>query len=180
VQHALRAFTPRDQKAVAAAAQTLAPNPAVGDITQVISELGVGEALVSTLQDRGIPLPVERALIVPPTSRIGTISDEERTVIRSRSPVGGKYDTPVDRQSAYEILSQRTSATAATTAQAPSGAPAPQATGSGWGTTLRNIIFGTGRRQGMVETMAKSAIRSGGSRIGTALVRGVLGSLLRR
>jgi DNA helicase HerA-like ATPase len=182
VQHALRAFTPRDQKAVAAAAQTLAPNPAVGDVTQVITQLGVGEALVSTLQDGGVPLPVERAFMMPPACRIGTITDEERGVIRSRSPVGGKYDTAVDRESAYEILTQRT---AASTPQQPSGAqpatgaaPAPQ--GSGWGKTISDAVFGTGRRQGMIETMAKSAIRSGGSRLGTALVRGVLGSLLRK
>ncbi|MBS0557288.1 MAG: DUF853 family protein [Proteobacteria bacterium] len=178
VQHALRAFTPRDQKAVNAAAQTLAPNPAVGDVTRVITQLGVGEALVSTLQDGGVPLPVERALIVPPTSRIGTITDEERNVVRSRSPVGGKYDTPVDRESAYEILTQRANDSAA----APPGATAtPQAqAGSGWGQAIRDAVFGTRRRQGMIETMAKSAVRSGGSRIGSALMRGVLGSLMRK
>jgi DNA helicase HerA-like ATPase len=184
VQHALRAFTPRDQKAVAAAAQTLAPNPAVGDVTQVITQLGVGEALVSTLQDRGVPLPVERTFMMPPTCRIGTITDEERSIIRSRSPVGTKYDTPADRESAFEMLTQRTNATAAgsatTPAPADTSAAPPAASGSGWGATLKNILFGTGRRQGMVEAMAKSMVRSGGSRIGTALVRGVLGSLLRK
>ncbi|WP_347261836.1 helicase HerA-like domain-containing protein [Rudaea sp.] len=183
VQHALRAFTPRDQKAVNAAAQTFAPNPAVGDITQVISQLGVGEALVSTLQDGGVPLPVERALIVPPGCRIGTISDAERATIRSRSPVGGKYDTAVDRESAFEILTQRAGATAApsTNGNVGGGASAPaQGAGSGWGKTISDVVFGTTRRQGMIETMAKSAIRSGGSRLGTALVRGVLGSLLRK
>ncbi|MBS0438762.1 MAG: DUF853 family protein, partial [Proteobacteria bacterium] len=179
VQHALRAFTPRDQKAVNAAAQTLAPNPALGDITTVITQLGVGEALVSTLQDRGVPMPVDRAMIVPPACRIGTITDEERSVVRSRSPVGAKYDTAVDRESAYEMLTQRTSDTAA----APAGTPTTTAqaqTGSGWGQAIRNAIFGTSRRQGMIETMAKSAVRSGGSRIGSALMRGVLGSLMRR
>ncbi|MBS0569134.1 MAG: DUF853 family protein [Proteobacteria bacterium] len=177
VQHALRAFTPRDQKAVTAAAQTLAPNPALGDITRVITQLGVGEALVSTLQDRGVPLPVERALIVPPTSRIGTISDEERATVRSRSPVGAKYDTPVDRESACEILTRRT----ADTAQAPDATAAtPKDSAGGWGKTIKDMVFGTGRRQGMIETMAKSAVRSGGSRIGSALMRGVLGSLLRK
>ena len=179
VQHALRAFTPRDQKAVNAAAQTLAPNPALGDITTVITQLGVGEALVSTLQDRGVPMPVDRAMIVPPACRIGTITDEERSVVRSRSPVGAKYDAAVDRESAYEMLTQRTSDTAA----APAGTPTTTAqaqTGSGWGQAIRNAIFGTSRRQGMIETMAKSAVRSGGSRIGSALMRGVLGSLMRR
>jgi DNA helicase HerA-like ATPase len=177
VQHALRAFTPRDQKAVNAAAQTLAPNPALGDVTQIITQLGVGEALVSTLQDRGVPLPVERALIVPPACRIGTITGEERNTVRSRSPVGAKYDTAVDRESAYEILNQRV----ADTASAPDAAPAAQpASASGWGKTIKDMVFGTARRQGMIETMAKSAVRSGGSRIGTALMRGVLGSLMRK
>jgi DNA helicase HerA-like ATPase len=177
VQHALRAFTPRDQKAVNAAAQTLAPNPALGGITQIITQLGVGEALVSTLQDRGVPLPVERAMIVPPTCRIGTITDDERNTVRSRSPVGAKYDTTVDRESAYEILSQR----AADTAAVPDAAPAAQPdSGGGWGKTIKDMVFGTSRRQGMIETMAKSAVRSGGSRIGTVLMRGVLGSLMRK
>ena len=184
VQHALRAFTPRDQKAVNAAAQTFAPNPAVGDITQVITQLGVGEALVSTLQEGGVPLPVERALIVPPTCRIGTITDAERATIRSRSPVGGKYDTAVDRESAFEILTQRTDATIARPAPGDANGGAAQAPAqgpmSGWGKTISDVLLGSGRRQGMIETMAKSAIRSGGSRLGTALVRGVLGSLLKK
>ncbi|TLY49247.1 MAG: DUF853 family protein [Gammaproteobacteria bacterium] len=179
VQHALRAFTPRDQKAVRAAAETFAPNPKVGDVTQVITQLGVGEALVSTLQEGGVPLPVERALIVPPTSRIGAITDAERATIRSRSPVGGKYDTALDRESAYEILTQRTATTAATP-PASAGGTAPASAGSGWGKTISDVLFGTGRRQGMVETIAKSAMRSAGSRAGTALIRGVLGSLLRK
>ena len=182
VQHALRAFTPRDQKAVRSAAETFAPNPKLGDVTAVITQLGVGEALVSTLQEGGVPLPVERAMIVPPTSRIGAITDTERATVRSRSPVGGKYDTAIDRESAYEILVQRTGVTAAT--PAPAGAPAPassaQAPDSGWGKAISDAVFGTTRRQGMIESMAKSAMRSAGSRLGTALTRGVLGSLLRK
>ena len=181
VQHALRAFTPRDQKAVRSAAETFAPNPAVGDISQVITQLGVGEALVSTLQEGGVPLPVERALIVPPASRIGTISDAERAAIRSRSPVGGKYDTAVDRESAFEMLAKRTGDTVATSGgNGAAKGDAEAGAMSGWGKTISDAVFGTGRRQGMIETMAKSAIRSGGSRLGTALVRGVLGSLLRK
>ena len=182
VQHALRAFTPRDQKAVRSAAETFAPNPKLGDVTAVITQLGVGEALVSTLQEGGVPLPVERAMIVPPTSRIGAITDTERATVRSRSPVGGKYDTAIDRESAYEILVQRTGVTAAT--PPPAGAPAPassaQAPDSGWGKAISDAVFGTTRRQGMIESMAKSAMRSAGSRLGTALTRGVLGSLLRK
>ncbi|MBN8887765.1 MAG: DUF853 family protein [Rudaea sp.] len=182
VQHALRAFTPRDQKAVNAAAQTFAPNPAVGDVAQVITQLGVGEALVSTLQEGGVPLPVERALVVPPCCRIGTITDAERATIRSRSPVGGKYDTPVDRESAFEILTQRAGNTVATpgAGDAAGKGGAQQSAGSGWGKAISDALLGSGRRQGMIETMAKSAIRSGSSRLGTALVRGVLGSLLKK
>src|SRR5262249_3309992 len=114
IQHALRAFTPRDQKAVKAAAQTFASNPKLPDVAEVIGQLAVGEALVSTLQEGGVPLPVERTLMAPPACRIGAITDAERATIRSRSPVGGKYDTTIDRESAYERLAQRASQTAAT------------------------------------------------------------------
>ncbi|MBN8482359.1 MAG: DUF853 family protein, partial [Xanthomonadales bacterium] len=106
VQHALRAFTPRDQKAVRAAAETFPPNPKV-KVVEVITQLGVGEALVTTLQEGGIPLPVQRTLIASPGCRIGTITDAERATIRSRSPVGGKYDGEVDRESAFEKLAAR-------------------------------------------------------------------------
>ena len=104
IQHALRAFTPRDQKAVKAAAETFAPNPKV-KVVDAITQLGVGEALVSTLQEGGTPMPVERAWITSPGCRIGTITPEERAAVRARSPVGGKYDTLVDRESAFETLS---------------------------------------------------------------------------
>ena len=186
VQHALRAFTPRDQKAVRAAAETFAPNPKLGNVADVITRLGVGEALVSTLQDGGVPLPVERALIVPPTSRIGTISDAERATVRSRSPVGTKYDAPVDRESAYEMLTQRANQTAAPapgTQPAPT-APAPSsqaaAPGSGWGKAISDAVFGTSRRQGMIEALAKSAARNAGGQLGRSILRGVLGSITRR
>ena len=107
IQHALRAYTPRDQKAVRTAAETFPSNPKI-DVAQVISQLAVGEALVSMLQDRGVPMPVERALMAPPRCRMGAITADERTAVRTRSPIGGKYDTPVNRESAYEILTQRT------------------------------------------------------------------------
>jgi len=180
VQHALRAFTPRDQKAVRSAAETFAPNPRLGDVTSVITQLGVGEALVSTLQEGGVPLPVERAMIVPPTSRIGAITEAERATIRSRSPVSGKYDAAIDRESAFEILTQRTNSTAAP--QMPGSAPAPASTvqAPGWGKAVSDAVFGTTRRQGMIESIAKSAMRSAGNRIGSALMRGVLGSILRK
>src|SRR5439155_16772280 len=100
IQHALRAYTPRDQKAVRTAAETFVPNPQL-DVAAVISQLGVGEALVSTLQDKGVPMPVERTVICPPRCRMGAITPEERAAVRSRSPGGGKYDSRVNRESAY-------------------------------------------------------------------------------
>src|SRR5262245_28489562 len=106
IQHALRAYTPRDQKAVRTAAETFASNPKI-DVAKVIGQLAVGEALVSTLQEKGVPMPVERTLMCPPRCRMGAITSEERAAVRGRSPVGAKYDTPVNRESAYEILTQR-------------------------------------------------------------------------
>jgi len=186
VQHALRAFTPRDQKAVRSAAETFAPNPKLGSVSDLITQLGVGEALVSTLQEGGVPLPVERAMIVPPSSRIGAITDAERATIRSRSPVGTRYDAAVDRDSAYEMLTRRAADPAAPApagGQAPAGAPAgapAAAQGSGWGKAISDAVFGTSRRQGMIEAMAKSAARNAGSKLGSSLLRGVLGSLLKK
>ncbi|MGA9341670.1 MAG: helicase HerA-like domain-containing protein [Rhodanobacteraceae bacterium] len=182
IQHALRAFTPRDQKAVRAAAETFAPNPKI-DVVTVISQLGVGEALVSTLQPPGgTPLPVERALISSPGCRIGTITADERAQVRSRSPVGSKYDTPIDRDSAFEELAKRANQQAA---DAPVVAvPAPEASkgdeGSGWLGAAKGMLFGTGRRQGMIEALAKSAARNVGSQLGRQILRGVMGSISRK
>ena len=192
VQHALRAFTPRDQKAVRTAAETFVANPKL-DVAEVISQLGVGEALVSTLQEKGVPMPVERTLICPPRCRMGAITPEERAAVRSRSPIGGKYDTPVNRESAYEILSRRAEAEetpAARPERAPAEpraerapappraerAPAPAPTG-GRG-PMGDILWGSGRRQGMVEAMAKQAARTVGGQVGRQLLRGLLGGLL--
>ncbi|MBW8811392.1 MAG: DUF853 family protein, partial [Lysobacter sp.] len=119
-----------------------------------------------------------RALIVPPACRIGAISETERASVRARSPVGAKYDNAVDRESAYEILSQRTAATAATPAPAP-GAPAP-APDSSWGAAISKAVFGSGRREGMLEAMAKSAARNAGGQLGRSILRGVLGSILKK
>ena len=201
VQHALRAFTPRDQKAVKVAAETFVANPKL-DVAQVISTLGVGEALVSTLQEGGIPMPVERTVICPPRCRMGALTAEERAAVRSRSPVGGKYDTAVNRESAYEILTRRNAAAEAPAAPAPRApaprapeveAPAPRSRGpfreapqpsaprepapAGRG-PLGDILWGTGRRQGMVESMAKQAARTVGSQLGRQILRGVLGGIL--
>lgn len=171
IQHALRAFTPRDQKAVRSAAETFAVNPKL-DVARVISELAVGEALVSTLQEKGLPMPVERTLICPPRCRMGVITPEERLMIRTRSPLGGKYDTRLNRESAHEILARRAAAEPPE-ARSP-GRPEPAEDRSGLG----GILWGTKRRQGMLETMAKQAARTIGSQIGRQILRGVLGGIL--
>ncbi|TCV94780.1 hypothetical protein EC912_103265 [Luteibacter rhizovicinus] len=181
VQHALRAFTPRDQKAVRAAAETFARNPKL-DVTEAIGGLGVGEALASTLGEGGVPTPVQKILVSTPTCRIGAITDEERAVVRARSPVGGKYDTTVNRDSAEEMLARR--ASEKNDADAPpargNGPAAGNATdeaGAGWSGAVRDALLGTKRRQGMIETMAKSVTRQVGSKAGQAIVRGILGSI---
>ena len=183
LQHALRAYTPRDQKAVRAAAETFPPNPKV-DVTAVISQLGVGEALATTLQENGVPLPVERILVAPPVCRIGAITDDERSQVRARSIIGPKYDTPVDRESAYEKINARVTQQQAAVAQtAPvrtaTIAQSQQSTGGDWGSLAQSVLLGSGRRQGLVEAMAKSAIRSAGSQVGRQLIRGIMGSLLK-
>lgn len=182
VQHALRAFTPRDQKAVKTAAQTMRPNPGL-DIEAAITELGVGEALVSLLDAKGRPMPTERAWIVPPASRIGPATDAERQSLRQGSPMSAKYDKAIDRESAYEVLAGRAAAPAD---QAPGrAAPTPTAGRAGRGAgrglmdSLNDVLFGStgprgGKRDGVVQTFAKSTARS----IATQLARGILGSLL--
>src|SRR5262249_46815187 len=162
IQHALRAYTPRDQKAVRTAAETFPTNPSI-DVASAISTLETGEALVSPLQEKGVPLPVERASITPPRCRMGAITAEERTAIRGRSPVGAKYDTRVDRESAYEILKRKntTKAAGSTPAPAQGETSAPQQP-----SVLNEWLWGTKRRQGMVETLAKQAARTVGSQLG--------------
>jgi hypothetical protein len=174
IQHALRAYTPRDQKAVKTAAETFVANPKL-DVAGVISQLGVGEALVSTLQDKGVPMPVERTLICPPRCRMGAVTPEERATVRERSPISGKYDSRVNRESAYEILSRRTSEKET----AGSGSKQPEAEKpSERGGMIGDLLWGTKRRQGMVETLAKQAARTVGSQIGRRILRGVLGGIL--
>jgi DNA helicase HerA-like ATPase len=173
IQHALRAYTPRDQKAVRTAAETFVPNPKL-DVAKIIAQLGVGEALVSTLGDKAVPMPVERTMMCPPRCRMGAITAEERAAVRGRSPVGAKYDTRVNRESAYEILTRR-----ATPASPPSAPPEGRAAEpSRAGGALGELIWGTKRRQGLVEAMAKQAARSVGSQIGRQILRGVLGGIL--
>ena len=186
VQHALRAFTPRDQKAVQVAAQTFAPNPAL-DVATTIAQLGVGEALVSTLQGNGVPMPVARTLIAPPGCRMGAISADERATIRARSPLGSKYDTTIDRESAAELLAQRHAQpgdaapsaipTPASAGGATAAAKPAASAGGGAGQTVKDWVFGTSRRQGMIETMAKQTARTIGSQVGRQILRGVLGGI---
>ena len=165
VQHALRAFTPKDQKAVRAAAETFRANPRL-KVAEAITELGVGEALVSMLDEKGSPAPVERARILPPASRIGPASGAERKAIIEASPLYGHYEKAVDRESAYEILKNRTAKETKTTI---AGDPAGAVLGGG--------ARGRGRET-VGEAMMKSAARAIGSQIGRQIIRGVLGSLL--
>lgn len=182
IQHALRAFTPRDQKAVRSAAETFVANPSL-DVAKVISELAVGEALVSTLQDNGIPMPVQRTMMAPPRCRMGAISDGERATVRSRSPVGSRYDSALNRESAYEVLAQRANAlpeSAPTASKTPPPAVTgkhEQAASGGIGGWFKDMLFGTSRRQGAIEAVAKSTIRSMGNQVGRQILRGVLGGM---
>jgi DNA helicase HerA-like ATPase len=185
VQHALRAFTPRDQKAVRAAAETFASNPKL-NVAEAITQLAVGEALVSTLQESGVPLPVQRTLMCPPRCRMGAITPEERRAVRGRSPVGAKYDTPVNRESAHERLAERRSESGSAGGGV-DGAPLPQGrardadrsgAASEESSVVHDFLWGTRRRQGAVESMAKQAARTMGGQLGRQIVRGVLGGIL--
>jgi len=207
VQHALRAFTPRDQKSVRAAADTFRPNKDL-DTSKAITELGKGEALVSFLEGNGVPSIVQRTMIRPPSARIGPVTDAERKAVIAKSPVKGKYDTPVDSESAYEILQKRMQNTAATPAPGQQGQQDQAGqTGGGWLGQIGGMIgtiFGTnvprGSRLSTGQRMSREVARSvtnrvagqiaadvgkslGGSMggtIGRAIVRGTLGGILRR
>jgi hypothetical protein len=181
MQHALRAFTPRDQKAVRAAADTFRADPKL-NAAKVITELGVGEALVSLLDASGSPTVVERALIAPPVSRMGPLTSEERSALLRTSPVAGKYEQALDRDSAYEQLTQR-AATAQSAARetAPAGAPPP------WGAPRAEPRAEARPRrepQSMTDMVVKSVARNVagtiGRQIGNQIIRGILGSILRR
>lgn len=196
VQHALRAFTPRDQKAVKSAAETMRPQPGL-DIESAITELAVGEALVSFLDAKGRPCMTERAYVVPPGSQIGPISAEQRQALLQQSLVAGVYEKQVDRESAYELLRGRTAAMAGapdaqdagrTSSDAGASGSTSGATGASAGAGgmlggLSDVLFGSsgprgGRRDGLAQTVAKSAMRSIGSAVGREIVRGVLGGIL--
>jgi len=207
VQHALRAFTPRDQKAVQTAADTMRPNPKL-KTAEVITALGVGEALVSFLDRKGSPTIVERAFILPPASRIGPITPAEREAIVAASPIAGHYEKEIDRESAYEKLTGRTGGAAGVgqsagragtggtgdmvapdpLGNAPAGrGQAPQTPAEPQGPTVLDtigqVLFGRtgprgGRHEGIVQQAAKSAARTIGSQVGREIIRGVLGSIL--
>ena len=188
VQHALRAFTPHDQKAVKVTAETMRPNPKL-NIEKVILELGVGEALVSLLDASGTPSITQRAWILPPGSQIGPITPEERRSLIAESVVAGVYEKEIDRESALEMLKARAEAAHGAAASGngptfgatPTAAGAAPSTGGAFG-GLGGLIFGTtgprgGRHDGLVDLMAKSAARSAGSTLSRTILRGVLGSL---
>ncbi len=168
IQHALRAYTPRDQKAVRTAAETFVPNPKI-DVAKVISELAVGEALVSTLQDKGIPMPVERAIICPPRCRMGAITDAERKAVLAQSLLGAKYDQEINRESAREKLSARVQE-AASSDRSTDKTDKPEKAAKNEPGFLQEILFGNGRRQGVIEQEAKYQARK--------FMRGILGGLM--
>jgi DNA helicase HerA-like ATPase len=179
VQHALRAFTPRDQKAVKIAAETFRANPTF-DTAAAITELGVGEALVSTLEPGGAPGIVERVWMAPPRARIGPVTPEERKATLDRSPVAGKYDARIDGESAYERLQARTAEAAQPPAKPARNREEPPSPWDGSRTRREPAARRSSNRQGVGEAFAKSAARAIGSRVGREIVRGVLGALFRR
>ncbi len=191
VQHALRAFTPRDQKAVKAAATTMRANPKL-DIETAITELAVGEALVSFLDAKGRPSVTERVFVIPPGSQIGPITPDQRTALIAGSLVAGVYETTVDRESAYEKLKGRVVAASdaaaagkpASPAPGPAGTPAaaPAEAGGGLLGGLGSVLFGStgprgGVHEGLAQSMARSAVRTMGSSVGREIIRGVLGGI---
>jgi uncharacterized protein len=179
IQHALRAYTARDQKAVRAASETFRANPAL-DTAHVITELGVGEALVSFLDPKGVPGIVQQTLIRPPYSRIGPATDVEKSTVRAASPVARKYDEPVDRESAHEILTKRTQLRMREAEEQREEEERQAAAEKAERQAERKRRSGGGRRrQSVGEALAKSAARSIGSSLGRQIVRGILGAILK-
>ncbi len=183
VQHALRAFTPRDQKAVKTAADTMRPNPAFNTV-DAITELGVGEALISFLDEKGRPAQVERSFVIAPGSRLGVLSETERSAAIKSSTIYGHYEKTLDRESAYEKL--RASVQAAPTPSQPAEQARTQSTATqngGSSGAFSDLFFGRtgprgGKTEGLVQAAAKSVARSIGSSVGRQIIRGVLGSIL--
>jgi hypothetical protein len=165
-QHALRAFTPADQKIIRAASETFVPNPAL-HVQSLLTSLGIGEALVSVLNEQGTPTMVEHCIIAPPESRIGPLSNERRHELISRSPMAATYQERIDRESAAEVLKKR---------REESAKAQEEKTGSFWST----IFSSSGKRQGAAETLIKSVVRTVGNSLGREITRGILGSISRR
>ena len=177
VQHALRAFTPKDQKAVKTAAQTMRANPAF-ETEKAIQELGTGEALVSFLDAKGSPSVVERAMVIAPCSRMGPVTDDERNGLINHSSLYGKYEEQIDRESAYERLQQGVQASTEQQNTPPANGKAIDVDGGILG-GLKDILFGStgprgGKRDGVVQSVAKSAARQ----VTNQIIRGMLGSLM--
>jgi DNA helicase HerA-like ATPase len=181
VQHALRAFTPRDQKAVTAAAQTFRQNPKF-KVETVISELAVGEALVSMLDENGSPQVVDRAKIVPPRSQVGAITSDQRKQVIDSSPIAGHYEKAVDRESAYEKLQARAGDKVAAAGAPPATPEGKSMLAEALGTVTAAFQPTIGPRgaihDSLATTMAKSAMRAASSQIGRQVVRGLLGGIL--
>jgi DNA helicase HerA-like ATPase len=163
----MRAYTPREQKAIRVAAETFRPNPNL-DTEQAFTQMGVGEALVSTLQAKGVPGVVDRTLVRPPTSRIGPVTEQERNAVRARSPVGSRYDQALDRESAAEVLQQRAARMAEAAAKA---GPASPDKGKATASSRRST------RQTPTEAAVKSFLRSMSSTLGREIMRGILGAI---
>ena len=178
VEHALRAYTPVEQRGLRAAADSFRPNPAF-DTAEAIQALGVGEALVSVLDEKGVPTMVARTMIRPPNSRIGPATPAERAQVMAGSPVKGLYDQVVDRESAYERLNVRTQVEAPPTAETQPEAPQKDSNPVGeWAGSAASVVFGRqGGRQSMAETFAKQLIRTVASTAGREIMRGMLGGL---
>ncbi len=174
IQHALRAFTPKDRKTVKAVANSFRPNPKI-DTEAVVTQLGIGEALVSVLDEDGSPTPVEQTLISPPEGQIGPITAKERATLMQRSPIGSSYEQSIDRESAYELLKKK----AEEAARHEEAEQARLAAEKAEQQTARRSRSGS-RRQTAAEAMMKSAARSIGSQIGRQIIRGVLGSIFGR
>jgi uncharacterized protein len=184
VQHALRAFTPRDQKAVKATAQTMRPKAGL-DIEAAITELAVGEALVSFLDAKGRPSETERAFVYPPGSQLGPITDAQRRQLMATSLVAGVYEKTLDRESAYEMLRKHAGAENPDSGTAAAGKPgrSPEPVDAEAGSKMNEILFGRtgprgGQTDGLVQTLSKTVVRSVGSSISRQIVRGLLGGLL--
>jgi len=174
IQHAMRAYTPREQKAIRVAAQTFRVNPNL-DTETAFTQMGVGEALVSTLQAKGVPGMVDKVLIRPPTSRIGPVTDKERTDVRSRSPVGARYDTTLDRESAAEILQERADKATLEAEKAKAKAEATEKRES----KKTKPATRRSKRQTPTEAAVKSFLRSVSTTLGREIMRGILGAIKR-